>query len=69
MDIGPGSIVYSKAGRDKGGYFIVMSQTGEYISICDGKGRKTDKPKRKKIKHVKAECRISRVCKQKACGR
>ena len=53
MDIGPGSIVYSKAGRDKGGYFVVMSVDGEYINICDGKGRKTDKPKRKKIKHVK----------------
>ena len=54
MDIGPGSIVYSKAGRDKGNYFVVMSVDGEYVNICDGKGRKIDKPKRKKIKHVKS---------------
>ena len=53
MDIGPGSIVYSKAGRDKGNYFVVMSVDGEYVNICDGKGRKIDKPKHKKIKHVK----------------
>lgn len=53
MDIGPGSIVYSKAGRDKGSYFVVMSVDGEYVNICDGKGRKIDKPKRKKIKHIK----------------
>lgn len=69
MDIGPGSIVYSKAGRDKGGYFIVMSQSGEYINICDGKGRKTDKPKRKKIKHVKAGVGFSEfVSKKLAAG-
>ncbi len=65
MDIGPGSIVYSKAGRDKGGYFIVMSQSGEYISICDGKGRKTDKPKRKKLNMLKSVS-VFRVCKQKS---
>ncbi len=53
MDIGPGSIVYSKAGRDKGSYFVVMSVEGEYVNICDGKGRKVDKPKHKKIKHIK----------------
>ena len=53
MDICPGNIVYSKAGRDKGNYFVVMSVDGEYVNICDGKGRKVDKPKRKKIKHLK----------------
>lgn len=54
MDIGPGSIVYSKAGRDKDNYFVVMSRDNEYVNICDGKGRKVDKPKRKKIKHIKS---------------
>lgn len=53
MDVGPGSIIYSNAGRDKGTYFVVMSVSGEYVNICDGKGRKTDKPKKKKIKHIK----------------
>ena len=54
MDIGPGSIVYSKAGRDKGNYFVVMSVDGEYVNICDGKGRKIDKPKRKKISCIRS---------------
>ncbi|NLB80172.1 MAG: RNA-binding protein [Clostridiaceae bacterium] len=53
MDTNPGDIVYSKAGRDKAGFFVVMATDGEYALICDGKKRKIDKPKRKKIKHLK----------------
>ena len=53
MDVSIGSIVYSKAGRDKGNYFIVISLDGEYAYICDGDIRRNDKQKRKKIKHLK----------------
>lgn len=52
MEAIPGDIVYSKAGRDKSGHFVVMSVEGEYTQICDGRKRKTDKPKRKKLKHL-----------------
>ena len=54
--ISPGDIVCSTAGRDKGIYFAVVSVCGEYASICDGKKRKTDKPKRKKVKHLQTGC-------------
>ena len=47
-----GDVVYSKAGRDKGGYFIVVWRKGEYAGLCDGDLRKTDKPKKKKVKHL-----------------
>lgn len=52
MEAKPGDIVCSKAGRDKTGYFVVMSVDGDYAQICDGRKRKTDTPKRKKIKHL-----------------
>lgn len=48
-----GQVVYSKAGRDKGKYFLVigMMENG-YALISDGDTRKLEKPKRKKIKHL-----------------
>ena len=53
MEANPGDIVYSKAGRDKSRYFILISTHGEYAYICDGQKRKVDKAKKKKIKHLK----------------
>ena len=52
-----GDIVLSKAGRDKGNYFVIMSLDDVFAMICDGNLHKTDSPKRKKLKHLKnTEC-------------
>lgn len=65
MDIGLGSIVFSKAGRDKGEYFVVVASEGEYAYICDGKTRKCDKPKKKKLKHMTVTKAVSElICKK-----
>ena len=63
MDIYPAKLVQSKAGRDKNDYFAVMEVIDEnYILICDGKGRSTDNPKRKKIKHITdMNCELTRI--------
>lgn len=61
MDIGLGSIVFSKAGRDKGDYFVVVACEGEYAYICDGKTRKCDKPKKKKLKHMTVTKAVSEL--------
>ena len=50
---GIGDIVLSKAGRDKGNYFVIMSLDEMFAQICDGDIRKIDKPKKKKLKHIK----------------
>lgn len=48
-----GKIVYSKAGRDKGKYFIIIGIINEiYVNISDGDLRKVEKPKKKKLKHL-----------------
>ncbi|MFO7635962.1 MAG: KOW domain-containing RNA-binding protein [Clostridia bacterium] len=54
MEPKPGQIVLSKAGRDKGKYFFVLSMTqdGQFVFVADGNLRKVDNPKKKKIKHV-----------------
>jgi len=48
-------IVISLNGRDTGKRFIVIGADGEYSLIADGKGRRYEKPKRKKNKHLRFE--------------
>lgn len=52
MDIQPGSLVYSKAGRDKTDLLLVLAVDGEYAYVADGKLRTVEKPKKKKFKHL-----------------
>ena len=52
MDICKGSLVYSRAGRDKGGLFLVLSAEENYAYIADGNTRKVSAPKRKNIRHL-----------------
>jgi ribosomal protein L14E/L6E/L27E len=52
MDIVKGSIVKAKAGRDKGGFFVVLGVDGTLALIADGKRRRVERPKRKKLIHL-----------------
>lgn len=53
MEIKVGTVVRSTAGHDKGGVFAVIGFTdGEIALIADGKRRKLEKPKKKKLKHL-----------------
>ena len=48
-----GAIVQSQAGRDRDQFFIVSSILGdEYVYLVDGKNKKLNNPKKKKIKHL-----------------
>jgi hypothetical protein len=48
-----GDIVLALAGRDSKRLFVVVGILDEnYVSIADGKSRKADFPKKKKIKHI-----------------
>ena len=51
-----GSVVFSKSGRDSGRFYIVTEiVNADYVKRADGELRRIDKPKLKKIKHLKAE--------------
>ena len=53
MDDLIGRLVISLAGRDKGKMSVVVgiSEPG-FVLIADGRGRKAEAPKKKKLKHV-----------------
>ena len=53
MEIHRSDIVLSEAGRDKGMLFFVIDTGGVYVSLANGKERKLEHPKRKKLKHVR----------------
>lgn len=51
-DLNPGRVVESKAGRDKGKLFVIMSVGDGCVFVADGKTRKTSSPKKKNLKHI-----------------
>lgn len=52
MDIEKGSLVYSRAGRDKGTLFVVVATEGDWVYLADGDIRRAEKPKKKRLKHI-----------------
>ncbi len=53
-DMRIGDVVQSRAGRDKGKYFMVYSiADDEFVLLVDGSARKQCAPKRKRVKHIK----------------
>ena len=58
----PGQIVKSKSGHDKDCVFFVMKVLDEdYVLIADGDRRKSENPKKKKVKHLQPYNKISTV--------
>ena len=55
MQIEKSDIVMSLNGRDAGKPFYVLEIEGEYSFLADGKVRRVEKPKQKKLKHIKFE--------------
>jgi ribosomal protein L14E/L6E/L27E len=61
-----GRVVISKAGRDKGRKFIILKIIDDkHVFISDGSLRKADKPKKKKLIHLKSTNFISDTLKEK----
>lgn len=53
--IEPGRVVFSKKGRDKDRYFVVLyTVDADFVMICDGDTRKLDHMKKKRRKHLTA---------------
>ena len=59
MEIKVGSVVRSKAGRDKGDFFIVLAMDDNYVYMANGDLRKVDQPKKKKLKHLQGTEQVS----------
>ena len=47
-----GEFAKSKAGHDKDKIYVIINIEGEYVYLVDGKSRKLESPKKKKLKHI-----------------
>lgn len=64
-----GRVALSKAGRDKGRYFLVTGMADEqHVLLVDGILRKLKKPKKKKLKHVTLEPAVAEGIREKLSG-
>ena len=54
MIIEDGDIVWSKAGHDKGGFFVVIKSDERFCWISNGRSRKFEAPKKKNRIHLSA---------------
>lgn len=52
MEFEKGTVVISKAGRDKGYFMVVLEEADGYVMVADGKERPLDRPKRKNPRHL-----------------
>lgn len=46
------TVVKSRAGRDKGEWFAVLSVEGDFATVANGRSRPLSRPKRKRLKHL-----------------
>ena len=60
MEFCVGMIVRAKAGRDKDGFFVITSIDNNFAYIADGKRRKIENPKKKKLIHLAATKTVAR---------
>ena len=66
MNIEIGEVVYSIAGRDANKFFVITEIVDDsFVKVADGGLRKIDKPKLKKIKHLKPQGEILPKIKEK----
>lgn len=62
----PGQIVRSKSGHDKGNvFFVVEVLDDDYVLIADGDRRRSESPKKKKVKHLQPFNRINETVAEK----
>ncbi|ABN54124.1 MAG TPA: RNA-binding protein [Hungateiclostridium thermocellum] len=59
MEISIGQVVYSRAGRDSGRKLVVVGIVDDKnVLVADGDLRRIEKPKRKKIKHLRVTKKV-----------
>ena len=52
MSLEIGTLVVSCTGNDKGRAFAVIGMSDSYLILADGRKRRLEKPKQKKVKHI-----------------
>jgi len=66
MDSLIGRFATSKAGHDKTQLYVIVADEGEFVSLCDGRLKTINKPKKKSKKHIQLTNRtVSKALLQK----
>lgn len=52
MNTVKGSIVKALAGKEKGSFFVAVDVDSTYAYLADGKRRRVERPKKKKLIHL-----------------
>lgn len=52
MKLEIGRVVYSRAGRDRGEFLAITDFDRQTVTVCNGKDRPLERPKRKNLKHI-----------------
>ncbi|MDL2302339.1 KOW domain-containing RNA-binding protein [Lachnospiraceae bacterium OttesenSCG-928-D06] len=47
-----GQFAFSKAGHDKQKTYVIIAVDEQYVYLSDGRLKKVNQPKRKKVKHI-----------------
>ncbi len=47
-----GRFAISKAGHDKGTFYVIVAQEGDFVRLSDGCKKTPQEPKKKRLKHV-----------------
>ncbi len=63
-----GQLVRSKAGRDRGHYYLVLKAEARRVLLVDGYGRTKSNPKAKNPRHLQPVGRVSQEFAQRAGG-
>ena len=51
MELKEGMLAISKAGHDKGSWYVVLKVEDNKVFLINGENRSIDRPKEKKLKH------------------
>ena len=64
-----GSIVISKAGRDRGRLFLVVGEVDDdFVMVANGALRKMDRQKKKRRKHLKPTGTVVQALRDRLCA-
>jgi ribosomal protein L14E/L6E/L27E len=64
-----GGFAVSTAGHDAGKCYVIFQADSEYVYLVDGRIRTTDRPKKKKKRHVKIPAQTDRTLAEKILNR
>ena len=65
MELRKGMMAISKAGHDKGNWYVVSEIGKEEVFLVDGKMKTIDHPKKKKLKHLQPVNEVPEILQEK----